>query len=97
MSRSTLRNAVAAVVLAALLVPAAASAWQPSIPALSQEREHRLAGALWDFLSAVFLGEEMDNGWQIDPDGVTAPACGDPAGGGACATSDNGWAIDPNG
>jgi hypothetical protein len=95
MSRSTLRNAVAAVVLAALLVPAAASAWQPSIPALSHEREHPLAGALWGFFSAVFLGEETDNGWGIDPDGLTACTCGDPAG--ACATSDNGWQIDPNG
>jgi len=84
MSRSTLRTALAAVLLAALLLPAAASAWEPSLPARPAERG--LVAAFWDFLDTLFPGTGTDNRWTIDPDG-----------GASCSTSDNGWAIDPNG
>jgi hypothetical protein len=89
MSRSTLRTAVAAVLLAVLLLPAAASAWEPTRPVLPAERG--LVAIFWDFLGTLFL----KNGWQIDPNGATAAAC--PNGGASCDTSDNRWQIDPNG
>jgi hypothetical protein len=89
MSRSTFRTAVVAVLLIALLLPAAASAWEPARLVLPAERG--LISAFWDFFGRLFL----KNGWQIDPDGATAAAC--PNGGASCTTSDNRWTIDPNG
>jgi hypothetical protein len=94
MSRSTLRTAVAAVLLAALLLPAAASAWEPARPLLPAA-ERGLISAFWDFLGTFFSKTVTDNRWQIDPDGATAATC--PNGGASCDTSDNRWQIDPNG
>ena len=99
MSRSTLRLAVAAALLAALLLPAAASAWEPTLPAHPAERG--LVAAFWAFLDTLFPGIGPDNRWTIDPNGATA-ACDnrwtiDPNGGGSCSTSDNRWTIDPDG
>jgi len=100
MSRSTLRTAVAAVLLAALLLPAAASAWEPTLPAHPAERG--LVAAFWSFLVTLFPGTGTDNRWTIDPDGASATACDnrwtiDPDGGAPCSTSDNQWTIDPDG
>jgi hypothetical protein len=93
MSRRTLRTALAAVLLAALLVPAAASAREPT--RLEPPAERGLVSAFWDFLDTLFLKTGTDNRWQIDPNGAAAATC--PNGGASCVTSDNGWQIDPNG
>lgn len=99
MRRRTFR-AVAAVLLVAVLLPAALPAEEISFLPLTPG-ERSFASGLWDLLRVVFLGEETgssatsgldsvtaacDNGWQIDPNG-----------GDACATDDNRWQIDPNG
>jgi hypothetical protein len=94
MSRSTFRTAVAAVLLVALFLPAAASAWEPTRLVLPAERG--LIAAFWDFLGTFFLrAVTTKNGWQIDPDGAAATTC--PNGGASCDTGDNRWQIDPNG
>jgi hypothetical protein len=93
MSRSTLRTAVAAVLLVALLLPAVASARELSRPAPLPAR--RLISDFWDFLDTFFLKIVAKNGWQIDPNGATAATC--PNGGASCDTTDNRWQIDPNG
>jgi hypothetical protein len=66
MRRYSLRT-VAAALLAALLLPAAASAWEPTLPTLSGERG--FVAALWDFLGSLSPGAETDNRWGIDPNG----------------------------
>jgi hypothetical protein len=75
---------VAAVLLAALLLPAAASAREPTLPVLDGGRGW--VAVFWNFLDRLFLKIASDNHWTIDPNG--APTC---------PTSDNGWQIDPNG
>jgi hypothetical protein len=94
MSRSTLRTAVAAVLLVALLLPVAASAREPTRPMLPAARG--FISAFWDFLGTFFLKTvTTDNRWTIDPNGATATTC--PNGGASCDTTDNRWQIDPNG
>lgn len=93
MSRSTLRTAVAAVLLVALLFPAAASARESTRPALPAARG--LISGFWDLLDTLFLKIVAKNRWQIDPNGATATAC--PNAGASCDTTDNHWTIDPNG
>ncbi len=93
MSRSTLRTAVAAVLLVALLLPAAASAQELSRPVLPASRG--LISGFWDLLDTLFLKIVEKNRWTIDPNGATATTC--PNGGASCDTTDNHWTIDPNG
>ena len=93
MRRSTLRTAVAAVLLAVFLLPGAAMAGKSPRPVISGG--HGFVTVLWNLLSALLPGtggptgaasSACDNRWGIDPDG-----------GAACATGDNHWTIDPNG
>jgi hypothetical protein len=93
MSRRTLRTALAAVLLAALLLPAAASAREPT--RIEPPAERGLVSAFWDFLDTLFLKAGADNRWQIDPNGAAAAT--DPNGHPSGSTTDNRWQIDPDG
>jgi hypothetical protein len=91
MSRNPLlRFVIAAVLVLGLLLPSAAAARGPVLPAASSSGWGLLHGSLWDlFLQLLGQAPPRKNGWTIDPDGA-ASVPGAPQ-------SDNRGTIDPNG
>lgn len=93
MTRSTLRCTAGFLLAATLFLPGMAMAREipsgrPAEPVFSLARLwETLVRSLPDGWTASFGSAEGDNGWQIDPDGRSAPGTDD----------DNGWQIDPNG
>jgi hypothetical protein len=98
---STLRCAAVFLLAASFLPPAVATADERprgrigTVPAEPASFLAGLWGSLVQFLPddwrSMTAANQVDNGWQIDPDGASAPA--QPAG----PSADNGWLIDPNG
>ena len=98
---STLRCAAVFLLAASFLLPAVATAGEMPrgrIGTVPAEPASFLAGLWGSFVQLlpdewrpVTAADQVDNGWQIDPDGDSVPT--KPAG----PSADNGWQIDPNG